>query len=81
MTDHPERQIAEVIRDERNRGRRGPASSDARRRQLELKRGFEMLLARGTEAEFCEAMRALGVAFGSPRFQKALQIWRENRQS
>jgi len=74
-----EQQIAEVIREEKSRGRRGPASVAARNRHAELKRLYRKLLERGTEEEFCKAMRALGLPAESEQFREALRIWRENR--
>jgi len=71
--------IAEVRREEMSRGAQGPASLAAKKRQAILERRFRKLLGRGTEADFYEAMRAVGVKIDSPEFRKALQIWREHR--
>jgi hypothetical protein len=73
------RDIADAIREETSRGKRGPASLAARKRRVEMERKFRKLLERGTEAEFCAAMHAIGVEADSQQFRRALRIWRENR--
>jgi hypothetical protein len=74
-------QIAEVMREEKARGRCGPASIAARREWARLARLFRKHLERGTEEEFCAAIRALKPPLGAERFRAALQIWRANRRS
>ena len=69
-----DKQIKEVIREEKSRGKRGLASAEARKRHAELKRCFRELLERATEEEFREAMHALGLSAESEQFRAALQI-------
>jgi hypothetical protein len=76
MVDDPD-QIEQVMAEERSRGRR-PNRAEARRRKL--KRLFTKLLEHGTEEEFCQAMRDLGLLAHSEEYRNALRIWRENRQ-
>jgi hypothetical protein len=76
-----DQQISDVRREEGSRGKLAPASLAARKREATLRRQFTKLLERGTEAEFGEAMRALGMPADSPEFREALKIWRANRRS
>lgn len=76
-----EQQIAEVIKEEKSRGRGGPIPLTARREHARLARVFRKLLERGTEEEFRAAIRALKPPVGAEEFRVALQIWRANRQS
>jgi len=83
MAEDPEaehREVAEVFAEETNRGKRGPASSAARRAQARLNRLFRKLLERGTEAEFRAAMRVLKPPLDPDVFLEALRVWRENRR-
>ncbi len=76
-----QQQIAEVMREDKSRGRGGPASMNARRERARLARLFHKLLERGTEEEFRTAIRALKPPVGAEEFRAALQIWRANRRS
>jgi len=76
-----DQEISDLRREEGSRGKRGPASLAAQKREAHLRRQFTKLLERGTEAEFCEAMRALGMQTDSPEFRESLKIWRANRRS
>jgi hypothetical protein len=77
----PKQEISKAIREETSRGRRGPASLSARRRDAELRREFSKLLERGTKHDFDQAMVDFGVTLGSEKYRKALEIWRANRRS
>jgi hypothetical protein len=69
--------ISDVIKQEKNRGKRAKAQNEADR----LLRLFEKYLNRGTEEEFIECLRAMRPAVSPERFRLALQIFRENRRS
>jgi hypothetical protein len=69
--------IRDVIRSERDRLR--PTASQAKREHAKRLRQITNLLQRGTEEELVTAMRRAGLCDGSPEFENALTIWRENR--
>ena len=81
MKDKEKKQaeLDDVIREETRRGRR-PIDIEERRRQAQLKRDLRMYLRIGTEEEFREAMRALGLRDGSPQMDQVLKIWRTFRE-
>lgn len=76
-----QQQIADVMTEEKSRGRGGPIPLAARRERARLARVFRKLLERGTEEEFRAAIRALKPPVGAEEFRTALTIWRANRQS
>jgi hypothetical protein len=76
-----EQGIAEVIQEEKTRGRRGPAALAAQRERNRLIRLFRKHLERGTEAEFRAAIGVLKPPVSAETFEAALEIWRANRRS
>ena len=68
------------MRSETRRGKR-PVDIEERRRRAELQREFKFLLDHGSRDEFVKAIRALGLAYGSPEFEQALSLWDESRGS
>ncbi len=74
-------ELAEVIQEEKSRGRRGPASLAAQRERNRLTRLFRKHLERGTEEDFRAAIGALKPPVSAEIFRQALLIWRANRQS
>lgn len=76
MGDKDRADLNDVIREERSRGRR-PISAEAQRRRRQLLQDFADMLKHGTEEDFLEAIRALGLKDGSPQFQEALETWRQ----
>lgn len=77
--DKKQAELDDVIREETRRGRR-PIDIEERRRQAQLKRDLRIYLRIGTEQEFLEAMRALGLRDGSPQLKEALKAWRAFRE-
>jgi hypothetical protein len=72
--------ISDVMKEDRSRGKRGPATR-ARNEETRLLRLFEKHLNRSTEAEFIAALSVMQPPVAPERFQAALQIFRENRRS
>jgi hypothetical protein len=69
------RDVRDVLREDRSRGRR-PIDTDAvREREKRLEKCRE-LLRYGSEADLRRAIRALGLTDGSPEFAEAILIWR-----
>ena len=75
MDDKRKRDLEDVMREEKSRGRR-PIDLQARRKRVEKLKDFRDLLSLATEDEFRKAMHDLGLTDGSPRFLEALRIWR-----
>ena len=71
--------LEEVMKQERQRGRRRPIDFEAGKRRAETLRSMRKLLESGTEEEFVAAIRAAGLHHGSPEFLEALRIWRGYR--
>lgn len=76
--DDRARDVQDVMREERGRGRR-PVDTDALRERSERLETCRELLQYGNEADVVEAMRGLGVEPGSKAMRDALQIWRASR--
>ena len=72
--------LRDVMMQEKHRGRKHLLDLEAKRRQEALLRDFKKLLEDGTEQEFVEAIRALGLQEGSDAFENALAAWRSLRQ-
>ena len=76
MDDEPrDRDIRDVLREERSRGRR-PVDSETERIERELREGFLKLIGDGTEADFRDALIALGWEPDSPEFEAFVTPWR-----
>jgi hypothetical protein len=75
------KQIADVMKEEKSRGKRSPAAISAERNHIRLQREFEKLLTRGTEAEFVAAVTRLRLPADSGGLQKLLELFRELRES
>lgn len=71
--------IREVMAEEKSRGSRQPSSPEAKRERAKRIRAVKKLLEQGTEEDVKAAIRAAGIAVGSPEALKILRIWRENR--
>jgi hypothetical protein len=78
MDDKRRKDLEDVMRAESRRGRR-PVDLESRREQMRKMESMRRYLALGTEEEFREAMRGVGLRDGSPEFLIALQLWREYR--
>ncbi len=70
--------LSEVIRQEKQRGRR-PIDFEAAKQRAQLLKDMRKLLETATEEEFLVAIRAAGLRDGSPEFWEALRIWRGYR--
>jgi hypothetical protein len=77
-TASDDRDVDDVLREERSRGRR-PVNMATRRQREADKRALRWLLQNGTEAELRAAIRALGYADDSPTVQRAWEAWRRVR--
>lgn len=73
--------IAEVIKEEANRGRRSPAAIDAKRRWVQFCREYEALLEYGTEADLLEAVTRLRLPVDSDGWERLRKEYREHRRS
>ena len=71
--------LKEVMREEKQRGRRRPIDFEAAKERAQLLRNMRKLLESATEEEFLTAIRAAGLHDGSPDFLEALRIWRGYR--
>lgn len=78
--DEEKRNIEDVIAEERSRGRRPAYREPKRKRQIGL-RTLRKALRTGSEREYLNALRALGLQEGSPEFAKARQLWFAWRRS
>ena len=70
-----QRDVRDVIREEKSRGRR-PVDTDALRDYQEKLAKCRELLQYGNESDLRDAIRALGLEDGSPEFVEAIRIWR-----
>jgi hypothetical protein len=78
MDENREKNLNEVMKQEKRRGRR-PIDFEARKEQAQKLKDARKLLETATEAEFLDAMRAAGLHDGSPELLEALRIWRGYR--
>lgn len=76
MTEHREKDIARVRREEMARGRSRPHPVEAERRTRRVKQ----LIEEGTEEEFAQALIARGWQRASPKFVEALSAFRAAQQ-
>jgi hypothetical protein len=76
--DEEQKNLDEVMRQEKARGRR-PIDFEAGKRRAQTLRDMRKLLETAREEEFVAAIRAAGLRDGSPEFLEALRIWREYR--
>lgn len=79
----PERnkQILDVMKAERSRGKKGPIAAAAQAEQARIRKVVEKLLSRATEREVHETLNSLEPKLDAATFANALRIWRENRRS
>lgn len=73
MKKDPKDDLADVVREETHRGRRGVRDTRARRWNQEVRDGFRELLR--------AAIVALGHEPGTPSFEALLRLWREYQRS
>jgi len=73
-----DRDLEDVMIEEKSRGRR-PVDMKTRRQRQKLLRDLRRLLESGDERAFMEAIRSAGLKDGSPEFLNALRVWREFR--
>lgn len=73
------RDLEDVMREEKSRGRRPIDTEELRVRQRLLK-DLRRLLRVDKKQDFVNAMRVLGLEPGSPLFEDALRIWRDVRK-
>lgn len=79
---HDDDDIADVMREEQHRGRRGALDAATQRDNRRLKTGFRELLRSGaTDKQIAEALIALGHERGTPEFARLLRCLREYRTS
>ena len=77
MEDKPvDRDIQDVIADERRRGRGGPAAAEQRRKKKALARGALKAIQLKDERMFSEQLRLAGVREGSNEWVRAWKIFR-----
>ena len=70
-----DRDLRDVMREDRSRGRH-PADTEAERDHRDLLEGMLVLIQGDDEAQFCEALIALGYERGSKRFEHFVSAWR-----
>ncbi len=75
MQDDP-KDLGDVMKEERSRGRR-PINTDVQRERQLLRQGFLKLIQEGDEKRFLSALHGLGLRAGSPEFEKILKLWRK----
>jgi hypothetical protein len=78
MDEDRKKNLDEVMKQEKQRGRR-PIDFEAGKRRAQTLRDMRKLLESAREEEFVAAIRAAGLRDGSPEFLEALRIWREYR--
>lgn len=78
MDEDREKDLREVMAEEKARGRRR-IDAETRRQRAQRLNDARRLLSTATKEEFLEAMRAVGLKDGSQEFEEALRIWREFR--
>ena len=76
--EEKDRDLEDVMIEEKSRGRR-PVDMKTRRQRQKLLRDLRRLLESGDERAFMEAIRSAGLKDGSPEFLNALRVWREFR--
>jgi len=73
--DEEQKDLDEVMNQEKRRGRR-PIDFETGKRRAQTLRAMRKLLETASEEEFLTAIRAAGLRDGSPEFLEALRIWR-----
>lgn len=74
-TNAEDKDLRDVMREEKSRGKRRVDPKEERKRQ-ELLRAFRDALDARTEREFLEAIKLLGLGDDPQKREKALKIWR-----
>ena len=74
-TDAEDKDLRDVMREEKSRGKRRVDPDEERKRQ-ELLRAFRNALEARTEREFLEAIKLLGLDDDPQKRENALKIWR-----
>ncbi len=74
-----DRELEDVMWEERSRGRR-PVDTKARRERQKLLRDLRRLIETGDERGFLQAIRSAGLKDGSPEFLEAWRVWRESQR-
>ena len=70
-------EIADLMAEERSRGRPGRTDVKTERERQRLRWDLERLLESGDQREFIAALRRAGIPETSPQFLKALKVWRD----
>jgi len=78
MDEDHKKDLEEVMKQERQRGRR-PIDFEAGKRRARMLRSMKKLLENASEEEFVAAIRTAGLRAGSLEFLEAMRIWREYR--
>jgi hypothetical protein len=74
-TNSQDKDLRDVMREEKSRGKRRVDPEEERKRQ-ELLRAFRNALEARTEREFLDAIKLLGLGDDPSKREKALKIWR-----
>jgi hypothetical protein len=74
-TDAEDKDLRDVMREEKSRGKRRVDPEEERKRQ-ELLRTFRAALQARTEREFLDAIKLLGLGDDPQKRENALKIWR-----
>ena len=74
-TDAEDKDLRDVMREEKSRGKRR-IDPDEERKHQELLRGFRDALQARTEREFVDAIKLLGLGDDPQKREKSLKIWR-----
>jgi hypothetical protein len=74
--DESEKDLADVIRAERQRGRsRAQTSAEARRKRESLLRDLSVLIEAQDREGFEAALREFGYREGTPEFSELMKLW------
>jgi hypothetical protein len=76
-TDAEDKDLRDVMREEKSRGKRRVDPDEERKRQ-ELLRAFRNALEARTEREFLEAIKLLGLDDDPRKRENVLKIWRSS---
>lgn len=76
-TDAEDKDLRDVMREEKSRGKRRVDPDEERKRQ-ELLRAFRNALEARTEREFLEAIKLLGLDDDPQKRENVLKIWRSS---
>jgi hypothetical protein len=75
--ENKERDLPDVLREERSRGRKQPVNTEAARKQREREMAVLEVFRHGTEQNFLELMRLLG--FSDREIEEKLKAFRAAR--